>query len=207
MKDCVMNFYEHASINGFYNHKSIIDNIHGYLCPGQQECLFSLANTCKPGDMVEIGSFKGKSSCCIATGIINQDKHLYCIDPFARQPTLEYSDPIWEYSLDDFNDNITKCGVKDYITPIKGFSEDIGPAWDKQISFLFIDGGHTFEYASADINNFIKWLIPGGVFLIHDVDGTPESPWLGVYNAWMQHATPNLVNIGSVSSLSFGFKK
>lgn len=202
-----MDFYQHASNNGFDNYKQIIDNIHGYLCPGQPECLFSLANICKSGDMVEIGSFKGKSSCCIATGIINQEKHLCCIDPFTRQPTSEYSDPIWEYSLNDFNDNINKCNIQKYITPIQGFSEHIGANWNKPISFLFVDGGHTFEYASVDINNFIKWLIPGGVLLVHDVDGTPQSPWAGVYNAWMQCAVPHLVNIGSVSSLSFGFKK
>jgi len=201
-----MNFYEYSSKNGFDKYKHIINDMHGYLCEGQPECLFSLAHISQPGNLVEIGSFKGKSSCCIATAIIGQNKHLYCIDPFTRQPTEEYSDPIWEYSIDDFNNNLKKCQVSDYVTPIKGFSQNIGKSWDKPISLIFVDGARTFEQAKDDIDNFMKWLIPNGIMLVHDVDGSPNSPWSGVYNAWINYAVPHLKDIGSVSSLAYGYK-
>lgn len=189
--------------NGWAKAEPLIQSIFGYIDPIQCEALFGLSASLPDGaTILEIGAFKGKSTACLSIPCIGTKKKVYSIDPFQKQPTSEYSGDIWNYSLDDWHNNMSIIGTTDIVNPIIGLSEDIAPNWNKPINMLFIDGAHTYDGALADVNNYFKWLIPGGIIAMHDV--MEGSPWQGVLKVWNENVLPHITNIISFDSLCIG---
>ena len=188
--------------------KGVVDGIPGFLTLGQDRALFDLACGVPAGGViVEIGSFKGKSSACLAGGCVGEGKRLFCVDPFCRQPTDEYSDSIWDYDLGVFRKNVEAFG--DVVVPVQGLSQDVGLRFGDVLGgvgmdLLFVDGAHTFEGAFGDFRLFFPFLKLGGWFALHDV--AEGSPWAGVLRVWQEFALPCLDDVFFVDSLAVGRK-
>lgn len=182
-----------------------IRNIPGYLSDGQDATLFNLAKTIpNDGVIIEIGSFKGKSTSCLASACANTNRVVYAIDPFQTKPSEEYSEDIWTYSINDIKDNLNKLGLIEYVKLVQGYSQEVGVNWSTKCDMLFIDGAHTYEGCLSDFNLFFKWLKPNGIFALHDV--AEGSPWDGVLRVWREEAVPRLYDMSQVGSLAFGKK-
>lgn len=167
--------------------------------------LFNLAKeTPHDGVIIEIGSFKGLSTSCLASACVGTNRMVYAIDPFESKPSVEYSEDIWTYSINDITENLKNLGLLDHVKLTKGYSEDIGVNWSMQCDMLFIDGAHTYDGCLSDFNLFFKWLKPNGIFALHDV--AEGSPWAGVLRVWKEEAVPRLYDIKNVSSLAYGKK-
>ena len=55
-------------------------------------------------------------------------------------------------------------------------SEELALTWDRSLRLLWIDGDHTYEGATADIDNFAHHLRPGAIVAFHDVLHPVEGP-------------------------------
>jgi beta-1,4-mannosyl-glycoprotein beta-1,4-N-acetylglucosaminyltransferase len=116
-----------------------------------------------PSHFVEVGSYKGKSTVCLAVEILNQNKDIKidCVDIW--EPNLMYKD----LTLQEFMYNIAP--VKDIITPIKMTSEDAAKCYaDQSIDFVFIDADHSYEAVKKDIMLWWPKVKKGGVIAGHD---------------------------------------
>ena len=51
---------------------------------------------------------------------------------------------------------------------------------------LFIDGGHGEEPAHADYDGWARWLMPGGLLLIHDVFPDPADGGRPPYEVFLR---------------------
>jgi hypothetical protein len=47
-------------------------------------------------------------------------------------------------------------------------SQDTGRRWTENVDFVFIDGDHAPESCRADWELFSRWVVPGGVVVLHD---------------------------------------
>lgn len=181
-----------------------IKRIEGLLVPGQEKTLYSLATRLAPKSViVEIGSFKGRSTACLALGSLNSTK-IYAIDTFKgnKKDFVEGVQFNGESFYPTFIDNMKKLGVFKKIIPVIGFSSKIGLKWSVPIDLLFIDGSHVYEDVKRDFELFYPWVKPGGSVIFHDV--SPGFP--GVFSVWNNVAKRKLVNIGNFHSLFFGYK-
>jgi predicted O-methyltransferase YrrM len=154
--------------------------IEGWLSPAEANGLYELAASLKlDAVVVEIGSWKGKSTYCIAQGL--RQGVIHCIDPFnaAGDPGNKeiYEKAKGEKSLlQQFQENLatTPPGVK--INTLKGYStEFVGKI--KNIDFLFIDGDHSVDGCRFDFEHYATDLKPGGFLAFHDY--YPERKELG----------------------------
>lgn len=182
-----------------------IDKIEGLLVPGQERILYSLASFFKnKPTIVEIGSFMGKSTVCFGLGAVKYAK-IYALDTFSgNEKDFKLGVQFKSKSFfDKFETNLLKFGVRKKVTPVVGYSQEIGKTWNKKIDLLFIDGSHLYEDVKKDFELFYKWLKPGGIVAFHDV--TPGFP--GVYRVWKNIASKKLISVGHMHSLSFGFKR
>lgn len=120
--------------------------------------LSSLAKEANHGAIVEIGSFKGKSTAYLASGCKNSGKGLkvYAIDPHI----------LGTEQL--FKENINKLGFSDIVIPLVMMSEEAAKQWNQSISLLFIDGDHDNEAVTKDFLLWEPWLVEGGVIAFHD---------------------------------------
>ena len=164
-----------------------IDRIEGYLIsPMEEYCLYKLASRVpKGGTVLEIGSFKGRSTSCLAFGTKG---HVYAIDIFSH--------------LEDFKRNMKSCGLEEKVTPIQGRSEDIAARWTLPVDLLFIDGCHNYAKVLEDFRDYYPYVVQGGTVALHDV----SNEWLGPLVAWDKNIHALLRECGSSMSISYGVK-
>ncbi len=155
-------------------------DIQGFLSAREALGLFQTARKLPPSaTIVEIGSWKGKSTYCLAKGL--SAGRLIAIDPFncfgdAASEVL-YKNTQGELPLvEQFRQNMFRRGVLDKIEIWKGLSPqfvDCLPALG-EIDLLFIDGDHSVEGATYDFDNYGPHVKTGGYVLFHDFDKTRE---------------------------------
>ncbi|TCZ80816.1 class I SAM-dependent methyltransferase [Paenibacillus albiflavus] len=143
-----------------------IDQVDGWLTGYEQSALLHLPALVDhlDGEIIEIGSFKGKSTAALGLGskwISNQKRSIYAIDPFI--PSTEYG----EY-YNDFQKNILGFQLENYVVIIKKYSHEALLECPKRISALFIDGNHNYLDVKRDIELYSPRVVAGGMIAFHD---------------------------------------
>jgi predicted O-methyltransferase YrrM len=150
----------------------LVAEVEGWMSPGQGATLYDAADRCPPnGTIVEIGSFRGRSTIVLATAA-DPTVRIVAIDPHAgndRGP--QEIDGFADEAADDhavFVANLAAAGVSDRITHLRRFSDEALGDVDGDIDVLYIDGAHRYAPALADIRAWGDRVAPGGTMLIHD---------------------------------------
>lgn len=151
---------------------AIINSMSGWLSGKEADILYRLASKVTgKGTIVEIGSWKGKSTTCLALGSkAGASTHITAIDPHTGSSEHGKVDTFAE-----FLENIKQNGIADMVEPIRKRSQDVGKEWDKPVELLWIDGAHEYEYVLQDLKIWEPHLIEGGVVAFHD--SPMPGPW------------------------------
>jgi predicted O-methyltransferase YrrM len=177
----------------------LIDPIEGFLLEHQARWLFKAALSVPDGsNLVEIGSFKGRSASSLAFGCRRTKKRVFAIDSFDGNEWDFYERGFFK----EFSNNVALCGLSEYVEPIVGMSSEVGKRWNKPIHLLFIDGSHRYEDVVADFETFFVHVVPGGIIALHDVVET----WPGPLRAWHEVVKPQLTHVGNCTTLAYGRK-
>ncbi len=147
--------------------------IDGWVSPDEANGLFKIARKLGAhSTVVEIGSWQGKSTYCIAKGL--KSGTLYAIDPFNADGGLDtVSTEIYVKQKSDkdllttFLNNMKRLKVDKKIITKKGYSNDFASQFT-QIDFLFIDGDHSIEGCKNDYNLYAHKVSKGGFIAFHD---------------------------------------
>jgi predicted O-methyltransferase YrrM len=138
--------------------KELIKDVPGWLSDEEGEALYELARDCTGrGVIVEIGSWKGKSTICLGLG----SRAGSCVPIFAVDPHADYRHGA-------FKDNIERAGIADLVTPVKGFSQEVVDGFDQSIELLFVDGSHEEDDVREDFEKWVPKVIQGGIVAFHD---------------------------------------
>lgn len=147
------------------------ETVEGFLSTNEMRFL-ALLGACPTakGEVLEIGSFKGKSTVILAKAAqLAGDAKIYAVDPLtapsATDPDLRGDDS----SLKDFQSNIERCKVADKIEFNQTFSYKLAETWNKPLRLLWIDGDHTYKGTKLDFDGFAAHLADGAIVAIHDV--------------------------------------
>ena len=143
--------------------KPLIADVPGWLTDEEGEALFELARCCEGrGVIVEIGSWKGKSTICLGRGSrAGNGVRIYAIDPHA------------DYRFGDFKANVERAGVTDLVTPIASLSQAAADDFDQPIELLFVDGSHEEDLVREDFQKWVPKVVDGGWVAFHDTTWTP----------------------------------
>lgn len=140
-------------------------SVDGWLSDAQGAALFDRAARCSGrGAIVEIGSWKGRSTVWLAYGARVAGQRVFAVDPHVNSR----EDPSAR-TLEDFTDNLQRAGVADAVTPLVMTSRDAADVVDGGVELLFIDGDHSDAGAERDADIWLPRLVEGGVVLMHDV--------------------------------------
>lgn len=181
-----------------------VHSIDGWLSEHEALFLYFAAyRSGQNGEIVEIGSWKGKSTVCLAQGL--KDKHekrkVWAIDP--HKGVIQEGKKLESSTYNEFMHTIRSLRLADYVHPIVSTSEKAAKEWKKPISVLFIDGLHDYTNTKRD---FILWnthVISGGLIIFHDgfcgISGVREAIEDTLF---LSHS---LVDVGTVSSMVYGF--
>jgi len=142
--------------------KPLIADVPGWLTDEEGEALYDLARRCTGrGAIVEIGSWKGKSTICLGLGSrAGNDVHVFAVDPHA------------DYRFGDFKTNVERAGLVDLVTPIASLSQAAADDFHEPIELLFVDGSHEEEDVRSDFDKWVPKVVDGGWVAFHDTTWT-----------------------------------
>ena len=123
---------------------------------------------------VEIGCWKGRSSCHMAEKIRSSGKHIefFCVDTWEGSEEHANESCIQSNTLyDEFCKNTLP--FQDVIKSLRLSSIEAAEQFDDQsCDFIFIDAAHDFDNVVADINAWLPKLKENGVLAGHDYCAT-----------------------------------
>ena len=144
----------------------------GWLHPSQAQTLWChAAAVSPPGTVVEIGSYRGRSTTVLAAAVAD-GVEVVAIDPHAGNDRGPYQ---WHGTYDEgegdfarFHGNLAAAGVADRVRHVRRRSGDALDDVDGDVDVLFVDGAHAYRAARADIDRWGARVSPGGTMLVHD---------------------------------------
>ena len=143
-----------------------IEGIDGWLYEPEALFLHDLAQSVRSGCIVEIGSYRGRSTIMLAQGARKAGGVVYAIDPH-----LEAIDGIATYGAADraaFMDNILKAGLADIVRKLDMTSSRAAENWNAPIGMLWLDGAHDYESVQQDVKLWTPHVVNGGIVAFHD---------------------------------------
>ena len=142
--------------------RPLIADVPGWLTDEEGEALYDLARACSgKGVIVEIGSWKGKSTICLGLGSqAGGALPVYAVDPHA------------DYRFGDFKTNIERAGLADLVRPIASLSQPAADDFDEPIELLFVDGSHEYDLVLEDFEKWVPKVVDGGWVAFHDTTWT-----------------------------------
>lgn len=142
--------------------KPLIADVPGWLTDEEGEALYELARACTgKGAIVEIGSWKGKSTVCLGLGSeAGASVPVYAVDPHA------------DYRFGDFKNNVERAGIQELVRPVASLSQAAADDFDEPIELLFVDGSHEYDLVLEDFEKWVPKVVDGGWVAFHDTTWT-----------------------------------
>ena len=146
--------------------------VEGWLTPEQGRELFDAARNLAPGStIVEIGSFRGRSTIVLAMAAPD-DVEVVAIDPHGggdRGPGEITPDANrGEADHAAFGANLATAGVAHRVRHVRKPSADALGDVSGEVDLLFVDGAHRLGPARADIVQWGDRVTAGRTMLVHD---------------------------------------
>jgi predicted O-methyltransferase YrrM len=164
----MLNFDELAELDGLIS-RDVGEMLHNFaaLVPSDQA-------------IVELGSYRGKSTCYLATGAaLDYHAPVYAVDAWSEEVSAWRSavlstlpSPVFE----DFQAQIEKAGVREGVRVIRSLTTLAADLYDgPPVGLLYIDGDHSREAVLADFRAWRKHLAPKAVIIFDDF-GVTKNP-------------------------------
>lgn len=155
--------------------------IPGWLSGREGRLLYELAKRYdERGDVVEVGSFQGKSTAFLAQAVKENGKgRVVSIDPHLGETHAVKGGPRFGETFGKFKKNLRDLGLSKLVTPIRKTSREASKSWKGAIAVLNVDALHEYEFAKEDLSLWLPYLVPGGVVICHDA----FSPYPEVFRA------------------------
>ena len=121
-----------------------------------------------PKQVLEIGSFEGKSACWLMDNVLTgTDDHLFCCDTFTGSPEHDPMRVDYSHIFETFMENVKPYGNR--VTVLKGKSQEMVRELPLNFfDFIYIDGSHESSDVLQDACAAWPTLKVGGIMAFDD---------------------------------------
>jgi predicted O-methyltransferase YrrM len=158
-------------VSGFDEAFDAARDVEGWLTEAQARRLWELARSVPGGQVVEIGSFRGRSALVLAAGL-HAGAWLVAIDPHTggdRGPQeIQAEAGRGEDDNRALHENLARAGVAGRVRHVRLPSDAALGSVDGEIDLLYVDGAHRFAPARQDLVHWGQRVRDGGTMLVHD---------------------------------------
>lgn len=135
---------------------SATQNVEGWIAERELRFLTWLGAfpTCD-GEVLELGSFDGKSTIALASGI-----KLFSNNPMT---TVDVRPP------ESLLDNLQKAEVRDWVEVRQADSRTVTKSWQRPLRLIWHDGANDYPTVHDDLQQLLPFLGDGGIVAMHDV--------------------------------------
>jgi predicted O-methyltransferase YrrM len=163
----------HLDFDSEYVRESVLPKGDGFRFPHDVEGWLleeegrALANLARGKRVLEIGSYCGKSTVCMA----QTATQVLALDPFDGRST-----PRPQETHAKFRKSLDIYGVTPRVFAVHGTLNEVAEPWKEQgelFDLIFIDGAHDLESVRSDIEGSLQFLAPDGLLAFHDYRKEP----------------------------------
>ena len=152
-----------CAIRDFDSTWTVAREFDGWLTDDQARLLWSCARELPAGStVVEIGSHQAKSTSVLAAALEGRDCRLTAVDPHE-----EGFGPGHAVARANFERNLGRLGLRDFVHLIPEFSSELRARWQEPIDMFYIDGAHDYRNVVHDLA-WLPHVRAGSVVLMHD---------------------------------------
>ena len=130
--------------------RDVVDKIDGMTSEEELSYLHKLASTAKDGCIIEVGSYRGRSTAAIALGAKNgSNSPVFAIEPheiFEGVLGGNFGPP----DRKAFYLAMLNSGGFENVRLINLSSEQVTPGWNQKVAMLWIDGDHSYDGVKRD---------------------------------------------------------
>lgn len=129
--------------------------------------------------IVELGSYKGKSTAYLARGAkIGHGASVFAVDAWSEEVSAwrnRVLERLPSATYREFLDQITRAGVRDQVTPLRSMTTLAAEMWadmgeEIPVGLLYIDGDHHFDAVLADYRAWHPHLAEDALIVFDDYD-------------------------------------
>ena len=147
--------------------------------------------------MLEVGTYCGKSAIYLGAAAREVGGTVFTVD---HHRGSEENQAGWEHhdatlvvpelglmdTLPTFRTTLARAGLEEQVVAVVGRSTTVSRWWRTPLSMLFIDGGHAEEHAHNDYTGWGRWVMAGGLLVIHDVFPDPADGGRPPYDVFVR---------------------
>ena len=143
-------------------------SVEGQISPNECSLLFDLASRVSTACIVEVGSYRGRSTAVLALASLMNSK----VPVYAIEPHEEFKGTLGgQFGPEDrreFFKNMLQMGVVEIVRLVNLSSEVVCKGWNRDIAFLWLDGDHTYEGVKRDFECWEPFVVHNGLIAFHD---------------------------------------
>lgn len=164
---------------------ALINPIQGWLHPAAGAALYRLVRLHAPAaapDVVELGSWKGRSAAWLAFAVKDRAAggRVWAVDTWAGSPGEPmHRDLLGTYEPGqlhrEFCENMERLGLTGHVTPVVSDTVAAARAWpgERPVGLLFVDASHEYAAVRRDFECWAPHVADGGFIAFDDVPGWP----------------------------------
>lgn len=148
--------------------EELFDATEGMISLDEFRLLFGLATEVRAGVIVEVGSYRGRSTTALACGAqAGSGAEVYAIEPH-RPFTGALGGTFGPEDRAAFFRTLAATGAYRNTFLMSTDSPHVAPGWDRPIGLLWLDGDHSYEGVRRDVDLWLPWLQVDGRVALDD---------------------------------------
>lgn len=179
-------------------HLRPVKNIRGWLSAREAALLYREAAAVEQGCVVEIGSFRGRSTTALALGVRAGHK----VPVYAIEPHEPFTGPLGgDFGPEDrgaFFRNMMRNKLYRHVRLVNLPSRVVAPRWEQPVALLWIDGDHEYEAVRSDFLLWLPHLVPGAAVIFDDAVKPELGPTRVAAEAVADHGLVEQERVGKV---------
>lgn len=163
--------------------------------------LYSLASQVQSGCIVEVGSYRGRSTVFLGQGsLAGNSAPVYAIDP--HKPFIGVLGGVFgPKDRTAFYKTMLITGCSEIVSLINLSSEMVVPKWSEPVALLWIDGDHSYAGVKRDFECWLPHVAEGACIAFDDSTDPELGPRILINELLASRKYEECLNVGKVSVL------
>jgi predicted O-methyltransferase YrrM len=163
--------------------------------------LYDLARKVSDGCIVEVGSYRGRSSVALGLGSLSGHKvDVFAIEPHEPFTSLGGGRHFGPEDRAAFFRAMTRTGAYQVVHLVNLPSTQAAAGWSRPIGMVFIDGDHSYDAVKSDLDSWEPHVVSGGIVVLDDVTEPDGGPYLAIERALRPAGYQPLRDVGKVAA-------
>jgi len=181
--------------------------IDGWLSVAEAELLFTYAKSVTSGCIVEVGSYRGRSTSAICAGVSVSETTaqgtpvpVYAIDPHENFVGVKGA-KFGPGDRKEFFRTMVATRLVKYVRLLNLTSQVVTPGWSVPVAMLFLDGDHRYQTTLADFESWWPHLVDGAKVLFANADD--DGPRRVIHEFSRRRMLSKIQTVGHISVFKF----